>query len=531
MKKVLIGMILLFCTLPAIASATTYYVSTTGNDNNEGTQAQPWRTIQKAANTLVAGDTVIVQAGNYSSQRVNITISGSSGKPITYQAQGAVVMKGFKIIANYITVKGFEMANTDYRRWDRGLSACVYIKGDHVIVEENYLHDCSLNGIYLYGPPEDSLVTHDCIIRNNRVFRVETVGIEVYGRNNLIEGNEVWGSAQCHPILVAVEGPGCPNYTAVTGLDADGMRFFGQGHIFRQNNIHDIRKGPAGVNPDIEDYNDLPHIDCFQTWVGTYNEIAKNITFEQNYCENLNQGMYVFMLEGGTHHLTIKKNIFRSAGGINTGGGGDYLYVYNNIWANNLSFGSQGYPSAVALQNVPHAMVKNNIFYNQPYQTVVAIGDMTNIQVDYNLAYNSDGSTPHCVQWGNYDTCQPSPNHEMWKINPLFVNPAGLDFHLQASSPAINVGLDLSSAGVTNDYDGNARPQGAGYDIGAFEYQESASCAPADLNCDNKIELSDLNIVASDFGKTTGLNNAKSDTNNDGIVDIYDVVYVASRIA
>ena len=47
---------------PALAS-TTYYVALTGSDTNPGTQAAPWRTIQKAANTLVAGDTVVVQSG------------------------------------------------------------------------------------------------------------------------------------------------------------------------------------------------------------------------------------------------------------------------------------------------------------------------------------------------------------------------------------------------------------------------------------------------------------------------------------
>jgi len=455
-------------TTSAASGGNTYYVSTAGNDSNSGTQAQPWKTIQKAANTMIAGDTVIVQAGNYASERVSVTKSGSSGAPITYQAQGTVIMKGFKIAANYIIVKGFEIANTDYGRYDRGLSACVYIKGDHIIVEDNYLHDCSLNGIYLYGPPGDSLITHDCIVRNNRIFRVETVGIDVSGRDNLIEGNEVWETAQCHPNLVAVEGAGCPNYAAPSGLDADGMRFFGSGHIFRQNNIHDIKLGQSGINPALGDYNDNPHIDCFQTWAGTNNEIAQSIIFERNYCENLNPGMYVFMLESGAHHLTIKNNIFRSAGGINTGGGADYLYVYNNVWANNLSFGSQGYPSAVALQNVPHAVVKNNILYDQPYHTIIAIGSTANIEIDYNLAFNSNGTAPFCVRWGNYDTCQPSPNHEMWSVDPKFVNPSNLDFHLQSSSLAINVGTTIST--VINDYDNNVRPQGAGYDIGAYEY-------------------------------------------------------------
>src|SRR5579872_2736929 len=46
-------------------SGTTYSVSTSGNDNNAGTLNAPWRTIQKAANTVKAGDTVQVRAGTY----------------------------------------------------------------------------------------------------------------------------------------------------------------------------------------------------------------------------------------------------------------------------------------------------------------------------------------------------------------------------------------------------------------------------------------------------------------------------------
>ncbi len=50
--------------------------------------------------------------------------------------------------------------------------------------------------------------------------------------------------------------------------------------------------------------------------------------------------------------------------------------------------------------------------------------------------------------------------------NPRFVNPAGGDYHIGPGSAAIDAGVD---AGVTTDIDGDRRPIGTGYDIGADE--------------------------------------------------------------
>jgi hypothetical protein len=58
-------------------SGVTYYVSTSGNDSNAGTLAAPWRTIQKAANTVQPGDTVQVRAGTYN-EVVTLKTSGNS---------------------------------------------------------------------------------------------------------------------------------------------------------------------------------------------------------------------------------------------------------------------------------------------------------------------------------------------------------------------------------------------------------------------------------------------------------------------
>ncbi len=57
------------------------------------------------------------------------------------------------------------------------------------------------------------------------------------------------------------------------------------------------------------------------------------------------------------------------------------------------------------------------------------------------------------------------------------VNALNSNFHLLPASPAIDSGLNLASYGITNDMDGNPRPYGKGYDIGAYEY--SGGVAPS----------------------------------------------------
>ena len=52
---------LLLMSMGTVALARTYYVSTDGNDENPGSEAGPLRTIQKAADTARAGDTILVR--------------------------------------------------------------------------------------------------------------------------------------------------------------------------------------------------------------------------------------------------------------------------------------------------------------------------------------------------------------------------------------------------------------------------------------------------------------------------------------
>ncbi|MFZ2098013.1 MAG: choice-of-anchor Q domain-containing protein, partial [Anaerolineales bacterium] len=50
--------------------------------------------------------------------------------------------------------------------------------------------------------------------------------------------------------------------------------------------------------------------------------------------------------------------------------------------------------------------------------------------------------------------------------------PTLANYHIPEGSPAIDAGLDV---GITTDLDGNLRPQGNGYDIGAYEFTPAVS--------------------------------------------------------
>ncbi|HVL96838.1 MAG TPA: right-handed parallel beta-helix repeat-containing protein, partial [Solirubrobacteraceae bacterium] len=65
-----------------LSRGATYHVAPTGSDSNPGTEAAPWRTIQKAANTLRAGETALVAGGLYI-ENVTITRSGTATAPFT----------------------------------------------------------------------------------------------------------------------------------------------------------------------------------------------------------------------------------------------------------------------------------------------------------------------------------------------------------------------------------------------------------------------------------------------------------------
>jgi len=91
-------------------AAATYYVATTGNDANPGTMGSPWRTIGKAAATLVPGDDVSIGDGDYN-EHVHLKTSGTSDKPITYRAarRHCASLRAFRLSGQYIMLDGLRI--------------------------------------------------------------------------------------------------------------------------------------------------------------------------------------------------------------------------------------------------------------------------------------------------------------------------------------------------------------------------------------------------------------------------------------
>ncbi len=108
----------------------------------------------------------------------------------------------------------------------------------------------------------------------------------------------------------------------------------------------------------------------------------------------------------------------------------------------------------------PSLIIKNNIVSGNAGYGLYTEDSFDTIDVDYNDIWNHEVDSTD----GNYYNIVPGPNDI--SDDPLFFNPALDNFHLKANSPCIDAGIDT---GTSDDIDGDSRPHGEGFDIGADE--------------------------------------------------------------
>jgi parallel beta-helix repeat protein len=91
-----------------LAAAATYYVATTGNDSNTGTSVSaPMRTITRAVNKVVAGDTVYVRGGTYR-EDVEMARGGTATAPVHVLPYGTElpILKGSDVVTGWVHHSG-----------------------------------------------------------------------------------------------------------------------------------------------------------------------------------------------------------------------------------------------------------------------------------------------------------------------------------------------------------------------------------------------------------------------------------------
>ncbi len=233
--------------------------------------------------------------------------------------------------------------------------------------------------------------------------------------------------------------------------------------------LHGGRLGYSGYCEDGEFYNNYIHNTRATNQLGgSRNHFHHNI-IDSVLHSPIEYYVYALGVSLSNYNVQIKDNIIENNVIANTDGKGMEIYSINfdypgemsgNILRNNILFNCGTLVNDVAVQF--HEDSAGQLIYN-------------NLMVN-NLIYNSNTSQTCLYMYSgilsNVDTfnTQNSNIHDNISSNPLFVNAAIGDYHLTASSPAIDAG---TAALATHDYNGNLIPNGLATDIGAFEYYSS----------------------------------------------------------
>ena len=188
-----------------------------------------------------------------------------------------------------------------------------------------------------------------------------------------------------------------------------------------------------------------------------------------------------------------------------------YAYTLNNLVAQN----SHG----VIVENFPYYSRNDTITYNGLRGLTIfsSITSTGSADILNSIVYNNDAeeiykdmSTPLRINYSIIgDGGGVGYGDGNLSSDPLFVDPAAGDFHLQATSPAIN----SAYAGPNNtfvpdvDLDGLFRPVGAGYDRGAYEWR----IADVDVDASHRSPVESPGAAASIRMTVTNLSNYTDD--------------------
>jgi len=446
MRLVTIALVISTFLFGSAATAATYYVSTTGNDAANGSEATPFRTIKVASKVATAGDVVNVRGGTYGEGTI-ISSRGTAAAPIVFRAMPGetVILDGSSLTGStpvvslngseYVDFSGFEVRNS-----------ATYIgilvwNAKNTRVLDNHVHHTRRHGIYAAGDTmgmsSDITVSgnsvHDAVLENefHNMGSGGWAGGVVVSKTEraIVTGNRIWNNdgeglicLRSNNVLVQ-DNEISDNFSAYLYLDNARFITADRNLIYSTGNTRYYRDGRPGAGIAVaNEYKDVQ------------NPSSDNVF---------------------TNNIVVGTRWGFSYGNFQFGGGLKNTKVLNNTFYGTTS-------ALIDIDGTGHAnsVVQNNIFYAAGTPDPSSSGSGAGVSYSNNLWYGGNAGAAA----GSGDVL----------ADPLLSNPGGrtaADYRLRAGSAALAKALNLTSL-VAHDHFGALRL--IPFDIGAHQFSGGA---------------------------------------------------------
>jgi hypothetical protein len=483
MRKYLILCVMLWVlAMSGAAWATEYFVNPECSSGCDGTSwAKGWSSFARINwTTLNTGgpNTLYIAGGNYtsplaidhtSSNRLYIRPGSASSSPSGYD--GLVTIRGLALGSSSVihtvgsgtrnmkispvTGKGVYGRDASSKT-DSGLQI-IYLEIDGSAQGSS----CQLHAIEIPQQLCNVEIAYNYIhdMRGNATFQSYNPKVATFAEAGTFHHNTVKNNYGDHFV---------PDWFG--GWDVYDNEFSGLGNYGNTPGCH--ADGIAGPVMWMRVFNNTFHDSTQEVFIsgqGTAHHyyIYNNIFYSNQIGGWTEPGIMLYWARGaGTfENLRIVNNNFynMNVGAIISTHGGHNLHITNTIIANNIFF-----PNKLNFMISEPAQYSNTEikFYRNVFQG--------SLSASWHGTFYRDISSWNSVTGAKGENAN-------FLCTPLVVNLSGHDFHLQSRDIcAVDKGIDLSTFGWTDmgsgwgkDKDGNPRPQGSGWDIGAYELVKS----------------------------------------------------------
>jgi chitodextrinase len=475
LKLLIFFTFVLFCAieLPSLGLATTYYVATNGNDSYNGlypaytsSSNGPFRTINRAANTVKAGDTVQIRAGTYQ-EASRWSTNGNEANPITitnYEGETVIIDGSVHTIPGsiwgplfYITGSWVTASNLEIR-YSSGYGLMVADGAWHCTVDNIYAHHNWAGGISFsgwYGLANNCRAYNNSLMNENFIWSSAgwSTGISAcrYAQHTTIRGCTSWDNW----------GEGISTFETYYITIEDCVSYNNQGNFYISDTQHTlVQRNLSYYTPGnmIESY-------CSQSCFGIGDETFVPTSSDNTFINNLAMGGKRNLAAEGAAltNCLIANNTFVNASAVI----GDYNILFyvgtcsNARFANNIILQedsvSIGYNGATGIT------FNHNDWSRSPEKGCQGAGDITG----YPMLAKTGPTDPGSLTPAWFRTLESAPTRDRAKV--------------------------LSE--VIEDF--FKTPRGSAPDMGAFEFSDRTSSLMDSATANVPLVPLSANIAAS----------------------------------